>query len=72
MTGMPHRHLQGMLIETPGDEDSPCYTTIHRRFQALDVKRNGGVFTVTGGGTAPVRLAVDSTGLKQCNREERI
>ena len=72
MTGLPYRHLQGMLIETPGDEDSPCYTTIHRRFQALDVKRNGGVFTVTGGGTAPVRLAVDSTGLKQYNREERI
>ena len=64
MTGLPYRHLQGMLIETLSDEDSPCYTTIHRRFQALDVKRHDGVFTVTGGGTAPVRLAVDSTCLK--------
>ena len=72
MTGLPYRHLQGMLIETLGDEDSPCYTTIHRRFQALDVKRHDGVFTVTGGGTAPVRLAVDSTGLKQHNRGEWI
>ena len=61
-----------MLIETLGDEDSPCYTTIHRRFQALDVKRNGGVFAVTGCGTAQVRLAVDSPGLKQHNRGERI
>ena len=68
MTGLPYRHLQGMLIETLGDEDSSCYTTIYRRFQALDVKRHDGVFTVTGGGAAPVRLAVDSTGLKQHNR----
>ena len=72
MTGLPYRHLQGMLIETLGDGDSPCYTTIYRRFQALEVKRNGGVFTVTGGGTVPVRLAVDSTGLKQHNRGEWI
>ena len=68
MTGLPYRHLQGMLIETLGDGDSPCYTTIYRRFQALDVKRHDGMFTVTGGGTAPVRLAVDSTGLKQHSR----
>ena len=61
MTGLPYRHLQGMLIETPGDWDSPCYTTICKRFQALDIERNDGVFTVTGGGTVPVRLAVDST-----------
>ena len=64
------RHLQGMLIETLGDWDTPCYTTIYRRFQALEVKRNGSVFTVTGGGTVPIRLAVDSTGLKQHNRGE--
>ena len=51
-----------MLIEMLGDGDSPCHTAIYRRFQALDVKRNDGVFTVTGGRTAPVRLAVDSTG----------
>ena len=69
MTGLPYRHLQGMLIETLGDCDAPCYTTIYRRLQALKVKRNGSVFTVTGGGTVPVRLAVDSTGLKQHNRE---
>ena len=50
MTGLPYRHLQGMLIETLGDWDTPCYTTIYRRFQALEVKRNGSVFTVTGGG----------------------
>ena len=72
MTGLSYRHLQGMLTGTLDDEDSPCYTTIHRRFQALDVKRHDGVFTVTGGGTAPVRLAVDSTGLKQHNRGEWI
>ena len=72
MTGLPYRHLQGMLIETLGDGDLPCYTTIYRRFQALDVKRHDGVFTVTGGGTVPVRLAVDSTGLKQHNRGEWI
>ena len=40
-----------MLIETFGDGDSPCHTTIYRRFQALDIKRNDGVFTVTGDGT---------------------
>ena len=39
MTGMPYRRLQGMLIETLGDMDSPCYTTIYRRFQALEVKK---------------------------------
>ena len=50
------------------DRDLPCHTTIYKRFQALKVKMNGGMFTVTGGGTAPVRLAVDSTGLKQRNR----
>ena len=72
MTGLPYRHLQGMLIETLGDEDSPCYTTIHRRFQALDVKRHDGVFTVTDDGTIPVRLAVDSTGLRQHNRRKWI
>ena len=72
MTGLPYRHLQGMLIEALGDWDTPCYTTICRRFQALEVKRNGSVFTVTGGGTVPVRLAVDSTGLKQHNRREWI
>ena len=72
MTGLPYRHLQGMLIETLGGRDSPCYATIYRRFQALDVKRHDGVFIVTGGGTALVRLAVDSTGLKQHNRREGI
>ena len=46
MTGLPYRRLQGMLIETLGDGDSPCYTIICRRFQALDVKRNGGVLAV--------------------------
>ena len=72
MTGLPYRHLLGMLIEMLGDGDSPGYTTIYRRFQALEVKRNGGVFTITGGWTVPVRLAVDSTGLKQHNRWEWI
>ena len=38
MTGLPYRNLQGMLIETLGDWDTPCYTTIYRRFQALEVK----------------------------------
>ena len=72
MTGLPYRHLQGMLIETLGYWDAPCYATIYRRFQALEVKRNGNAFTVTGGGTVLIRLAVDSTGLKQHNREEWI
>ena len=72
MTGLPYRHQQGMLIETLGDWDAPCYTTIYRRFQSLEVKRNGNVFTITGGGTVLIRLAVDSTGLKQHNRGEWI
>ena len=72
MTGLPYRHLQGMLIETLGGWDAPCYTTIYRRFQSLEVKRNGNVFTITGGGTVLIRLAVDSTGLKQHNRGEWI
>ena len=38
----------------------------------MEVKRNGNVFTVTGGGTVLIRLAVDSTGLKQHNRGEWI
>ena len=44
MAGLPYRHLQGMPVETLGDLDTPCYTTIYRRFQALGVKRNGCVF----------------------------
>ena len=63
MTGLPYRHLQGRLIETLGDGDSPCYTTIHRRFQALDVKRDDGVFAVTGGGTVPFILHIVNTSL---------
>ena len=43
MTGLPYGHLQGMLIETPVDWDAPCYTTTYRRFQSLEVKRNGNV-----------------------------
>ena len=50
----------------------PCYTTVYRRFQALEIKRNGGVFAVTGDGTIPVRLAVDSTSLKQHNMRKWI
>ncbi len=63
MTGLPYRHLQGRLIETLSDEDSPCYTTIYKRFQALDVKRHDGVFAVTGGGTAPFILHIVNTSL---------
>ena len=62
-TGLPYRHLQGMLIETPGDWDSPCYATTYRRFQALDVKRHDGVFAVTGGGTVPFILHIVNTSL---------
>ena len=72
MTGLPYRYLQRMLIETLGDWDTLCCTTIYRRFQTLEVKRNGSVFTVTGGGTALVHLAVDSPGLKQHSRGEWI
>ena len=46
MTWLSYRHLHGMLIKTFGDGDSPCYTTIYRRFQALDVKNNGDVLVV--------------------------
>ena len=63
VTGLPYRHLQGMLIEALGDGDSPCYTTMHRRFQALDVKRHDGVFAVTGGGTVPFILHIVNTSL---------
>ena len=72
MTGLPYRYLQRMLIETLGDWDTLCCTTIYRRFQTLEVKRNGSVFTATGGGTALVHLAVDSPGLKQHSRGEWI
>ena len=66
------KSMTGLPIETLGDWDVPCYTTIYRRFQSLKVKRNGNVFTITGGGTVLIRLAVDSTGLKQYNRGEWI
>ena len=32
MMGLPHRHLQGMLIETLERLNAPCYTTTFRRF----------------------------------------
>ena len=57
MTELPYRHLQVMLIETLDDRNSPCYTTMYRRFQALDVKRNSGVLAVMGGGSVLLRLA---------------
>ena len=63
MTGLPYRHLQGMLTEMLGDEDSLCYTTIYKRFQALDVKRHDGVFAVTGGGTVPFILHIANMSL---------
>ena len=72
ITGLPYRHLQGMLMMALADEDAPCYTTIFRRLQSLDVKREGNVFTVTGNGAMPVTLVVNSTGLKQHNRGEWI
>ena len=33
MTDLPYRHLQRILIETLGDWDSPCYTTITGGFR---------------------------------------
>ena len=72
MAGLPYRHLQGMQVEALGDLDTLCYATICERFQTSGVKRNGRVFTVTGGGTVPVRLAAGPTGLKQHNQRERI
>ncbi len=68
ITGLPYRHLQGMLMMTLADGDALCYTTIFRMLQSLDVKREGNVFTVTGNGAMPVSLAVDSTEPKQHNR----
>ncbi len=70
ITGLSYRCLQGMLIETLDDGDSPWatqpYTEGFRHWRS----RNGCVFTVMGGSskTMPVRFAVDSTGLKQHNR----
>ena len=58
MTGLPYRHLQGMLIETPGNGDLPYYITACRRFQALKVKRSGGMFTVTGDGTEGICINI--------------
>ena len=72
ITELPYGHLHGILIETLGDWDAPHHTTIYGRFQMREITRNGSVFTVTGGGTIPVCLAVDSTGLKQHNRGEWI
>ena len=72
MTGLPYRHLQGMLRMTLTDEDTPDYTAIYRRFQSMDVRRDGSVFTVAGRRTGPVALAAGSTGLKQHNRGEWI
>ena len=53
ITGLPYRYLQGMLMMTLADEDALCCTTIFRRLQSLDVKREGNVFTVTGNGAIP-------------------
>ena len=56
MTGLPYRHLQGMLTMTPTGEDILDYTTIYRRFQSMDVRRDGNVFTVAGRRMRPSRL----------------
>ena len=61
-----------MLIGTLSSLSPPRYTTIYRRFQALKVTRSGSVFTVTGGVAVSIRIAADSTGLRQHDRGEWI
>ena len=72
MIHIPYRNLMGMVLEVLREEQVPHYTTIFRRIQSLDVQRNGRIITVTGSKGAAIRLAVDSTGLKQHNRGEWI
>lgn len=73
MIHIPYRNLMGMILEVFDGGNVPHYTTIHRRIQSLDIRINGRIVTVAGSREGvTIRLAVDSTGLKQHNRGEWI
>ena len=66
-----YRQLSGMLGEMLKGADSPCYTTIFRRIQKLDVDIAENIITVRDKSRNLVMIA-DATGLKQHNRGEWI
>ena len=68
MTGMPYRHLQVMLIETPGDGIRPVTQPYTKGFRYWISNETAACLPSQAAESAPVRLAVDSTGLKQHNR----
>ncbi len=68
---LKYRQLSGMLGEMLKGADSPCYTTIFRRIQKLDVDIAENIITVRDKSRNLVMIA-DATGLKQHNRGEWI
>ncbi len=68
---IPYRQLSGMFGEMLRGMDSPCYTTIFRRMQKLDVDIAEHIITVRDKSNNLVMIA-DATGLKQHNRGEWI
>ncbi len=68
---LKYRQLSGMLGEMLKGADSPCYTTIFRRIQKLDVDIAENIITVRDKSCNLVMIA-DATGLKQHNRGEWI
>ncbi len=68
---LKYRQLSGMLGEMLKGADSPCYTTIFRRIQKLDVDIAENIITVCNK-TCNLVMISDATGLKQHNRGEWI
>ncbi len=68
---IPYRQLSGMIREILKGTDSPCYTTIFRRMQKLDVDIAENIITVRDK-TRNLVMIADATGLKQHNRGEWI
>ena len=68
---LKYRQLSGMLGEMLKGADSPCYTTIFRRMQKLDVDIAENIITVRDK-TCNLVMIADATGLKQHNRGEWI
>ncbi len=66
-----YRQLSGMFEEMLKGADSPCYTTIFRRMQKLDVDIAENIITVRDK-TCNLVMIADATGLKQHNRGEWI
>ncbi len=69
--GARYRQLSGLLAGMLGGHGAPHYSVLARRMARLDVDIGGGVVRVSGGGQ-PMTLLADATGLKQCNRGERV